>query len=55
MFLFRAENIEQIVFDLERKGVQFYGVPMIKAEGSSLYTTLRGPDGDWVQLSERFK
>ncbi len=53
MVSFSVEGIRHCVDELEQKGIEFYGESKIKAEGSSLFATLRNPEGNWIQLSQR--
>jgi predicted enzyme related to lactoylglutathione lyase len=53
MLSFRVVDIKTTVKDLKKKGVEFYGTPMIKKEGFSLFATLQDPAGNWIQLSQR--
>jgi extradiol dioxygenase family protein len=53
MISFRVNDIKAAVRSLEEKGVTFYGNPKIREEGKSLYATLRDPEDNWIQLSQR--
>ncbi|MGY5874123.1 MAG: VOC family protein [Candidatus Thorarchaeota archaeon] len=53
MVSFRVEDVARAVEELEAKGLVFYGDPKIMDEGPSLFATLRDPEGNWIQLSQR--
>ena len=53
MISFRVDDIEEMVSNLEKKGIRFFGEPKIKKEGYSLFATFQDPAGNWLQLSER--
>ncbi|MGY5854671.1 MAG: VOC family protein [Candidatus Thorarchaeota archaeon] len=53
MVSFRVEDVARSVEELEAKGITFYGDPKIMNEGPSLFATLRDPEGNWIQLSQR--
>ena len=53
MVSFRVKDIKVAVNSLEAKGVTFYGNPKIRKEGQSLFATLKDPEGNWIQLSQR--
>jgi extradiol dioxygenase family protein len=53
MLSFRVRNLSTTVETLTQRGVQFYGRPRIREEGQSLFATLRDPEGNWIQLSQR--
>lgn len=53
MISFRVTDVKEAVDTLEKKGIQFYGTPKIRDEGPSLFATLRDPEGNWIQLSQR--
>lgn len=53
MISFRVDDIEEIVANLEKKGIGFFGEQKIKKEGFSLFATFQDPVGNWLQLSER--
>ncbi|MHA1960872.1 MAG: VOC family protein [Candidatus Thorarchaeota archaeon] len=53
MISLRVTDVKEAVDTLEEKGVQFYGTPKIRDEGPSLFATLRDPEGNWIQLSQR--
>jgi predicted enzyme related to lactoylglutathione lyase len=55
MISFRVADVEAAVDNLERKGVEFYGTPKIKEEGVSRFVTLKDPEGNLLQLSQRIK
>ncbi len=53
MISFRVDDVGEMVINLEKKGVRFFGDPKIKKEGLSLFATFQDPAGNWLQLSER--
>jgi uncharacterized glyoxalase superfamily protein PhnB len=50
---FKVTNLKQAVKELENKGIKFYGTPKIMDTGKTLFSTLRDPEGNWIQLSQR--
>ncbi|MHA1769538.1 MAG: VOC family protein [Candidatus Thorarchaeota archaeon] len=53
MISFRVKDLRSFVKELESRGVQFTGTPRIQREGQSLFATLKDPEGNWIQLSQR--
>lgn len=53
MISFRVNDVKEMVANLEKKGVRFFGDPKIRKEGFSLFATFQDPAGNWLQLSQR--
>ncbi len=50
---FRVDDIHQVVHKLELKGIEFYGKPTVADVGQSYFATIRDPEGNWLQFSQR--
>ncbi len=53
MISFGVKDIHQVIDNLEKKGIQFYGDPKIVDAGPTLFATTRDPEGNWLQFSQR--
>jgi extradiol dioxygenase family protein len=53
MVSFRVDDIHKTIEEFESMGVEFHGFPKIREEGVSYYSTIRDPDGNWIQISQR--
>ncbi|MFW9908383.1 MAG: VOC family protein [Candidatus Thorarchaeota archaeon] len=53
MVSFRVDDISKCIANLESKKIEFYGTPIIREEGSSLFATIKDPEGNWIQISQR--
>jgi len=50
---FKVADIKKAVKELEEKKVEFYGKNKISDVGPTLVTTIKDPEGNWIQLSQR--
>jgi catechol 2,3-dioxygenase-like lactoylglutathione lyase family enzyme len=53
MISFGVDDIQSFVESLEMKGLEFYGQPKIVDTGTTLFATIKDPEGNWIQFSQR--